>query len=292
MASLGAVEAFLEPIRRAREIRNRKMTGQVDDILRSYGMELDFDRDVVPVSWWQERGSITERHILYAAGLQMTERYGRGNRLLRFLQEGMGISVTDGAAKYLADGQNPSYDFDLTNLLKGQFSERMYIPAGHEEVPDVRTAIPYLQSLGCIPTYTYVGDVTGESVTGDKKMQRFEDGILDELFFYLDKYGVRAFSYAPARNTPEQLARVQSLCAKYNMLEVLGEDINQPRQPFINTALGQEEKKRFDAATWAVIGHEKAAKSDLSQGMYGAEAAARFPDIADRTAYFERLGRE
>ncbi|HCT89943.1 MAG TPA: PHP domain-containing protein [Lachnospiraceae bacterium] len=288
--SLEAVEAYLKPIRRARERRNRQMTGRVDEILRPFGMELDFDRHVIPVSWWREKGSITERHILYAAGRQMTKRYGRGSGLLRFLQEDLGIPVTDKVAGYLTDGKNPCYDFDLTNLLKGYFSEKMYIPANHEEAPDVREAIPYIQSLGCIPTYTYVGDVTGESVTGDKKVQRFEDGILDDLFFCLDQYDVRAFSYAPARNTPEQLARVQRLCAKYNMLEVLGEDINQPRQPFINTALGAEEKKRFDTATWAVIGHEKAAARELSEGMFGAGAVERFPDIADRAAHFAALG--
>jgi hypothetical protein len=50
-----------------------------------------------------------------------------------------------------------------------------------EECPDVREVIALSKKIGAISAYAYLGDV-GDSVTGDKKPQKFEDDYLDELF--------------------------------------------------------------------------------------------------------------
>ena len=287
--SLDKIEEFLVPIRKAREERNRAMTKKADSVLKPYGMGLDFEKDVIPVSNFLERGEITERHLLFATGQQMIKKYGRGAALVEFLKNDMQIAISDTTLGYLSDPENEIYDYDLTNLLKGYFSEKMYIPANETETPNMKTTIGLIKSFGAIPTYTYLGDVKGESVTGDKKVQKFEDDHMDEIFACLSEYGMQAFSYAPARNSADQIEMVQRLCKKYNMLEILGEDINQPRQPFINTKMNEAEKERFDHATWAIIGHEKASREGLEKGMFAQEAIAKYPDINDRIAAFEAL---
>ena len=70
------------------------------------------------------------------------------------------------------------------------------------------------------------------SPTGDKKAEKFEDDFLDELFEYMESIGLRAVTYMPPRNTPEQLERIHALAATHGMLEISGVDINQPRQRF------------------------------------------------------------
>ena len=40
--------------------------------------------------------------------------------------------------------------------------------------------VKFVSDLGAIPAYAYLGDV-GDSVTGDKKAQKFEDDFLPEL---------------------------------------------------------------------------------------------------------------
>ncbi|MDD3362996.1 MAG: PHP domain-containing protein [Hespellia sp.] len=288
ISSLPKVEEFLKPIRAAREQRNRKMVKKIDSILQNYGMELDFDQDVIPVSRWNEGGSITERHLLYATAGKFVDKFGRGRPLIDFLQNEMGIPLGIKSIEFLNDIESEIYQFDVTNILKGFFSEKMYIPAGQDETPDVRRAIPFLNGLGCIATYTYLGDVNGESVTGDKKSQKFEDDILDDLFKYGSQYGMQGMSYAPSRNSEVQIKRVHELCKKYNMLEVCGEDINQPRQPFINTTIKQEEKKLFNDATWAIIGHETVSDNHLEEGILNEEKKRAMPGIAQRiTAYKE-----
>ena len=59
-------------------------------------------------------------------------------------------------------------------------------------------------TYGTTLRHAYLGDV-GESVTGDKKAQKFEDDYLDEVIACLKDIGVPAVTYMPTRNTPEQL---------------------------------------------------------------------------------------
>ena len=292
VSSLDAVEAFLAPIRAARERRNRRMTRKIDAVLAPHGMGLDFEADVVPVSRWRQAGSITERHLLYATALKLIDHCGRGERLLAFLSGDLKIPVPEKAKAFLREEDSPIYAFDLTNVLKGYFSELMYVPADHDEAPDVARAIPLLNGLGCIPTYTYLGDVRVSSVTGDKKTQKFEDDILDEMFECLYAYGMRAFSYAPTRNDPDQVARVRALCRRYGMLEVCGEDINQPRQSFICRQNSEADRRFFNDSTWAIIGHERLADEDLSRSIISPQTQARWPDLNARIAAYGQAGRE
>ena len=149
--------------------------------------------------------------------------------------------------------------------------------------------IPYLNQLGCITTYTYLGDVRGTSVTGDKKTQKFEDDILDDMFQCLSKYGMRGFSYAPTRNQPDQVKRVRELCQKYQMLEICGEDINQPRQPLICQRQSEADRVFFNDSTWAIIGHEILADADLSKSIISDETVNNLPDINERIQFYKKV---
>ncbi|MGI6021283.1 MAG: PHP domain-containing protein, partial [Lachnospiraceae bacterium] len=289
LRSLDKVSEFLKPIRHARELRNRRMTSVINEIISPYGMELDFDRDIIPLSNWNENGSITERHILFATAKAMLKECKRGNQIIDFLKIDMDIPLQEKAQAYLSDTESPIYEYDLLNVLKGFFSEKMYIPTTLDETPDIRTAIPYLNSIGCIPTYTYLGDIRGVSVTGDKKSMKFEDDILDELFVCFNNCDMRAMSYAPTRNKPDQIVRLRSLCKKYDMFEVSGEDINQPRQGFICSQRSEEDRVFFNDSTWALIGHETKAEKDLEDSIISDRIKARYPERADRIRAYKEI---
>ena len=104
--------------------------------------------------------------------------------------------------------------------------------------------------------YAYLGDV-GDSVTGDKKAQKFEDDYLDDVFECLKEEVVRAVTYMPTRNTPAQLTRLRGLCEQYGMFQISGEDINSPRQSFIIRAMENPMFRNLIDATWKLIEHEK-----------------------------------
>ena len=162
---------------------------------------------------------------------------------------------------------------------------RFYIPAT-DECPDVRDLLALAEEVGAISAYAYLGDV-GDSVTGDKRAQKFEDGYLDELVPMLKNLGYRAVTYMPSRNTPAQLKRLRALCDKYGLLQISGEDINSSRQKFICTAMQSAEFANLVDAAWALIAHERVPK-----GLFAPESIASYPSLNDRVAAFAEMGRK
>jgi len=174
-------------------------------------------------------------------------------------------------------------DYGRLATLKSEF--RDYIPAGREECPDIEAALKFARENGIIATYPYLGDVT-KSVTGDKKAQTFEDGYLDELIAILHEMGFRAISYMPSRNTMKQLLRLRALCEKFGMLQISGEDINSPSQPFVCLAMRAPAFSNLYNTTWALIGHEWAATQRLSDGFMSLDMS-----LEEKIDHFSKLGR-
>jgi len=253
-------EAFLKPVGEARAARNAGMCGKLSGIT---GIGLDYENDVVPLSEKAYGGSVTERHILCALSLKLIESYGRGQGLRDRLASCPGIGA-ENAAK-LRDPDETLFLYDLIGVLKAGFVELFYIPAGPEECLNVRELKRFADSTGSILAYAYLGDIEN-SVTGDKKAQKFEDGFLDELFETLSWLGIGAVTYMPARNTRQQLVRVRGLCDRYGMLQISGEDINSPRQPFISEASKDPYFANLRETTWMLVEREKKASGILLDG--------------------------
>ena len=281
---------FIAPYRANRNVRNRRMVANINDLLGSYGIHVDFDTDVLPISQSANGGSVTERHLLYATALKMIQAFGRGDKLLHFLTGEMGIKISPKLYGYLADVNNENYAYDLLGVLKSDLVGKIYVPAT-DECPSVEDYIAACHRVGAIAAYPYLGDV-GNSVTGDKKAQTFEDAYLEDLFAYLRDVGYDAITYMPSRNTPEQLARVMALCDRFGFFQISGEDINSPRQSFICKALADPAYAHLYDCTYALIGHELSATRDPGRGMFGDWAKKNYPNMADRVAYFAEVGRK
>lgn len=285
---LETVERFIAPYRQERNRRNRKMTENINRLLQGTGISVDFDKDVVPISMHNDGGSITERHLLYALSLKLIAHFGKGENLVRFLEQNLQINVDGRLKQYLLDGENIHYAYDLLGVLKSHMVEKIYVPAA-AECPHVSDVIGLCNNTGAISAYAYLGDV-GVSVTGDKKTQKFEDDYLDLLFEEIKRLGFRAVTYMPSRNTKEQLERVRKLCESFGLFEISGEDINSSRQKFICEALRDEMFKNLIDAAWALIGHERAATRDQSKAMFSAESDKVFMDLQERIRYYKRVG--
>lgn len=287
---IGKVQEFIRPYRAKRIERNRAMVEKINQIPELNGIDLDFDKDVLPISLYYEGGGVTERHILFALSIKMTKRIGAGKAMVNFLKEKLHISVTGGNLERLMDAENNMYAYFLLNVLKGCLVERFYVDATDEcSVPS--EFIKLGTEIGAIPTYSYLGDVA-DSVTGDKQDHAYEDSYLDELAEYAAKIGLKGITYAPTRNTYAQIARLMTLCDRHGLFQVSGEDINSPFQPFVCDALEKPEFKHLITATWALIGHEKAATLRQEDGMFSQETIAKMPALPDRIKYFAELGKQ
>lgn len=282
------LDALLSQIREKRNERNRKQVDILNGIIAPYGLSLDFDADIVPISMAHEGGSITERHILYALTKKLIEKYGRGEKLIAFLENEMGIELKGSVRGMLEDTDFYAYEYDVLNVLKSNLVPKFFIAGGEDSFP-VKRVVDYARNLGVIPTYCYLGDVA-ESPTGDKKAQKFEDEFLDDLFPLVKELGFEAIAYMPSRNTMEQLTRVMDKCKEYEFFEISGEDINQPRQSFICLKQRDDAFKHLSDNTWALVGHENAATADCDQCIYCAKIKEEYPDLAERVAHFKEIG--
>ena len=124
-----------------------------------------------------------------------------------------------------------------------------------DECPKVADFVAMVHKYGGVAAYAYLGDV-GNSVTGDKKAQKFEDDYLEDVFECLKEEGVKSVTYMPTRNTPEQLERLTKLCDEHGFFQISGEDINSPRQSFVIKAMENPMFQNLIDATWKLIEHE------------------------------------
>lgn len=284
-------DEFLRPVREVRLKRLRAMGGRIGELVKPFGVDYDFDRDSLPYSNAKEGGGTTERHLLFGFAHVLIKHFGQGGALLAFLTDKLGIPVSEKIAALLLDTENPYYAYDLLGALKSDMVEKIYINATDEECAPPHEILAFANEIGAICCYSYLGDV-GDSVTGDKKTQTFEDAILDELLAFHHELGFRAITYAPTRNTLKQLTRLRTECEKYGFLQLSGEDINQPRQAFICEVLRRDDFKHLIDATWALIGHEKAATRDINDGFFAHNAVTKYPGLTERIAAYAKIGRE
>ena len=283
------VQKFFKPYREERNKRNRLMVDNLNEFFQSHGIKIDFDEDVIPISEYDDGGTITERHLLFAVAEKLIEQYGKGSKLFEAIKDDFEEVITPKIKSYLIDEDNEYYKYDLLGLLKKDTSY-FFIEAS-SECPDVKEVLKLAEEVGAITAYAYLGDVK-ESVTGDKKAQKFEDDYLDLLFEVLDNLGFNAVAYMPSRNTMDQLQRLKSYCDDNGFFQISGEDINSPRQSFICEALEKEEFHNLIDSTWALIGHEKAATENIEDGMFTEKTISKYPELEKRIEVFKEIGRE
>ncbi|MEO7587159.1 MAG: PHP domain-containing protein [Arachnia sp.] len=290
-----AAEDFLRPIREARLERTRRMTERANEVLAGLGAPtLDFESDVVGISQFASGGTVTERHLLYAMSEALIACFGRGAPLVKGLQ-GMGVVIPGPLGNLLADPGNPFLPHDLLGLLKAEYLERFYIQpermAEGGELPDARTVVEFALSIGAIPCYAYLGDVSA-SPTGDKKAEAFEDAYLEDLVAHLGDLGFPAITFMPPRNTAAQLERIAALAEAHDMIQVSGVDINQPRQVFSCPELSEPRFARLGDSTWALVAHEVLSEADPRRGLLHPENPMADLPLSERIIAYGELGRQ
>ena len=247
---IATLTEFFKPYQAARHARNRQMIVRINEMV---GVSLDYDRDVLPLSESWDNGGVTERHLMYALAIELVKQVGKGQGMIDKLAS-LGMNLSEKQKTMLLDTEYPFYEYDVLGMLKGTFVPKIFINAT-DECPKLPDMVKLCADVDAYLCYAYLGDV-GDSVTGDKKAQKFEDDYLDDVFECLKEEGVKAVTYMPTRNTPAQLERLRTLCDSYGMFQISGEDINSPRQSFVIKAMENPMFANLIDATWKLIEHE------------------------------------
>jgi len=290
--AIPAAAEFLKPVREERLKRTQAMTVSANAMLKEAGFaEIDFRQDILEKSKYSEGGEITERHLLAAAAEKIILKYGKGRELLQSLGTKLKIEVPAKQGALLTDQNNPHYLFDLLGILKQDFLQRIFIQPDENECIKAQSVISFAESIGAIPAYAYLGDVA-ESPTGDKRAEKFEDDFIEELFAELSRFGYRAVTYMPPRNTAVQLANLRRLSGEWGFMEISGVDINNSRQSFNCPEVLKDEFRHLLDTTWALIAHERLATVDKRFGLYSKENPLASLNLAQRLAAYAAFGKK
>jgi hypothetical protein len=281
---------FLEPVHEQRNKRNRAQVNRMNELTGSEIPQVSFERDVYDQSCAAEGGSITERHILAALSRNIMRGIAGGDALLRYLEQKLLVKVPERIAPYLVDERNPHRIYDLLGVLKSSFLDRIFIQPDEKECFSVFDVVAFANRIGAIPAYAYLGDV-GESPTGDKRAEKYEDDFLDELVPELARIGFHSVTYMPPRNSVDQLRRVQGLCNRFDLLEISGVDINSSRQSFRCPEIMMPEFRHLNDTTWALIAHEKFAACDARYGLFSADNPLSTLPLSERVQRYAEAGR-
>jgi hypothetical protein len=286
-----AVERFLKPIHEARIRRDRKEVKKLNRLLvERNAPTLDFDTDIMAISQAAGGGSITERHILYALALKLIKAHGKGQQLIDFIEKEMQSPLAASLKEMLLDEGNPHFSYDLLGAFKSALVPEFFLHSSYEECMSVYKAVDFANEIGAIPAYAYLGDV-GESPTGDKKAEKFEDDFLDDLVPELAKIGFQAITYMPPRNTREQLVRLQKLCQENGLMEISGVDINSSRQSFNCPILLEPDFAHLADAAWALIAHEKLTAHDPKLALFSSDNPWGAQSLDERLATYADIGK-
>ncbi|MCL2410191.1 MAG: PHP domain-containing protein [Treponema sp.] len=283
---------FLIPVREQRLKRTKAMTSSANALLNEAGFNvIDFENDILNASKFTEEGEITERHLLAAVAEKIILKFGKGNKLAEGLKSKLDITVSPKIKAMLSDPSNPHYLYDLLGVLKTDFLNRIFIQPDENECIPAQIVTDFAQSISAIPGYAYLGDV-GESPTGDKKAEKFEDDYIEELFAWISRLGFNAVTYMPPRNTISQLLNVQRLCGEWGFMEISGVDINTSRQSFNCPEVLKNEFRHLIDTTWALIAHERLASIDKRFGLFSVKNPLASMLLAKRLAVYASFGKK
>ena len=287
-----AAAEFLAPIRAERLERTRAMTASANALLHEAGFsEIDFGPDIMEKSKYAEGGGITERHLLVAMAGKIILKYPKGPELVSKLKEKLGISLSPRLETLLSDPANPHYLYDLLGVLKAELLPEVFIQPNEEECIPAGKLTAFADSVSGICAYAYLGDV-GDSPTGDKKAEKFEDDYIEELFAEISRLGYRAVTYMPPRNTQDQLHRLRELSAAWGFMEISGVDINSSRQSFNCPDVLRKEFHHLLDSNWALIAHERLASVDERYGLFSPNNPLASLELSQRITLYAGLGKK
>ena len=287
--SIGKINDWLKKYRERRNDRNRKMLDLINKKYKYYGIVINFEEDVLPISSYEEGGTVTEWHLIYALAQKLIERFGRGQILLRFLTGELNILLTEKMKQNLLDvTDNKIYLYDLINILKSEI-KHFYIDAT-DECCSILEFIKVAKDAGSVIVYRYIGDII-QYVMGEYRVEKFEDSFLDELIPELKELGVNGIAYEPSRLTDEQTKRISELCEKYEMIQLSGETIYSVRQSFKNDIFEDEKFTQLKNSAWALTGNMKAIEAGKESGIFSPSTIEKYPQLSSRIMIYSTLGK-
>ena len=274
----GEPSEFLLNLRKTAQERNRELMRRVNKYLQP--VELDYEHDVLVLT---PSGNATERHICLAYARKAKEVFIDDVALSQFWVEKLG---------HEAESPELPESIDLLNMIRARTMKRGgagYVVPDKGSFPLMSDFNRFVLAAGGIPTMTWLDGLSDGEQT------------LEELVNVATSAGTAAINIIPDRNyTPsvkdqklENLYRVVELAERLHLPVVVGTEMNSPGQKFVDDFDSKELAPLVP--TFLKGAHIVYAHSVLQQraglGYTSKWAKNNFGSVAERNAFFERLGR-
>lgn len=284
-SEIAPLDKELAKVRNARLARGRRMVERFNRRLKDYGISLNFDKDVKPLSLASEGGTLTERHILYAFAQKLVDKFGDADRIKKFITSDLGINIEEEYLNAVSDIESPYYAHDLVSCLRNE-ARFFYVRA--DEIPDVKDVVAMAKRHGALIAYTYVGSAHRHYAEGEEKVITLEDGYLSEFIAYLGELGFDAVEYFPDDVPPQRAEYIAREAAANGMFVLPHCDVSSPRRRF---APAEKTQGPLTVNMWAVAGHERCAEINRDDGLNSQKSVAKNPDLGLRLGLYAEIAK-
>lgn len=264
---------FLTRVRGAADKRIRDMLALVNAYLDP--VRLDYARDVAPLT---PKGNATERHLCEAYERKAAHVFSDPAALAAYWRDKLGSA--------------PSAGVELQSLIRAKTMKMGgagYVRPDSGSFPTLAEMSAFALDLGAIPTFAWL-DGTSEG-----------EGSIEEMFDAAAATGCAALNIIPDRNYRrgvmdrklQNLYDVVELAEKRGFPVIVGTEMNSPGNKFVDSFGAAELRPMvpvFLKGANIVYAHS-VLQRQAGMGYLSGWAKRAFASVAEKNAFFERLGR-
>lgn len=288
---LDKVDEVFKPLREKRKERIKSICCKLNALADNSALALDFERDVLSISFFKYGGTVTERHICQALARKLISVYKDAKGILSALNDVFGCTLAHEAEEKICSATEKELEYLVIDVIKRSDLFGAYIDAD-EECLHVTELVELCQSVGAICAYAYLGDVFDNVTQNHCGTKKYEDGYLELLISELKRLNVSALTYMPSRNTRKQSERIIALCEKNSLLQISGEDINSYNQPFVTDLMLDPIFSHLKDSTYAIIGNEISATVNIDNSMFSKKNKEAIACLNDKISYYAKIGKK
>lgn len=275
------IEPFLKKFRESRVENARKAAEQINKRFKKSGVSIDFDADVLKDVKKHKGGTVTYKHMYYAFGKKLIDKYGQGKPLADFVRYKLCVDVSESEYNLLCDGKNPFYIYDLVLALRANlhFSSPEGLPSLEKVVGEAAA-----RSLIVACEFKSAAGWLENELGDDKARLEFENFITEAKSF-----GFNAVCLHSKNISEKTLETYAELLEKNEMLAIPLERIEYPRSKFENK-VSSPLKSVFAKCGYAIAGNAESVKNNINDGLFSKKTIENCSDFSQRVGIFAAIG--
>lgn len=275
------VEPFLKKFRLSRVENARKAAELINRRFKKSGVSIDFDKDVLTDVKKRKGGTVTYKHIYYAFGKKLIEKFGQGKPLADFVRYNLCVDVSESEYNLLCDGKNPFYIYDLVLALRANlhFSSPEGLPALENVVAAAKA-----RSLVVACEFKSAAGWLENELGEENARAEFEKFVTEAKAL-----GFNAMCLHGKSVSEKTLELYADILEKSEMLAIPLERIEYPRSKFENKVSGVL-KSTFAKCAYAIAGNAESVHNNPSDGLFSQKTIENCPDFSQRLGIFAAIG--